>query len=181
MIYWPHMTYKVYAVSSKQSCQLMQSEKLLSNIPRKYKVNSCVHTFHLIFSNTDYIVDILWGGNLSMIFYSSSHECYKSLTSRRWVRISYIHTADAWWGHSLHCMAKINSHSQISRYAGNIFCLPHRPKFSDFFDLCLHWVSVVRAYNIHLYLVPLFFLMQNLNSSALDSFKVSSRCIIAFF
>ena len=25
------------------------------------------------------------------------------------------------------------------------FCLPHRPKFSDFFDLSLHWVSVVRV------------------------------------
>ena len=27
----------------------------------------------------------------------------------------------------------------------SIFCLPHRPKFFDFFDLCLHWVSVVRG------------------------------------
>ena len=25
----------------------------------------------------------------------------------------------------------------------SIFYLPHWPKFSDFFDLCLHWVSVV--------------------------------------
>ena len=39
---------------------------------------------------------------------------------------------------------KIHSHSQIFRYGRSIFCLPHRPKFSDFFDLCLHWVSVVR-------------------------------------
>ena len=23
--------------------------------------------------------------------------------------------------------------------------VPHRPNFSDIFDLCLHWVSVVRA------------------------------------
>ena len=30
-----------------------------------------------------------------------------------------------------------------------MFYLPHRPKFSDFFDLCLHWVSVVRAYTEH--------------------------------
>ena len=42
---------------------------------------------------------------------------------------------------------KINSHSQSFRYGGSIFCLPHRPKFSDFFDLCLHWVSVVRVSN----------------------------------
>ena len=34
--------------------------------------------------------------------------------------------------------------SQIFRYSRSIFCLPHRPKFSDFFDLCLHLVSVVR-------------------------------------
>ena len=40
---------------------------------------------------------------------------------------------------------KIHSHSQIFRYSRSIFCLPHRPKFSDFFELCLHWVSVVRA------------------------------------
>ena len=40
---------------------------------------------------------------------------------------------------------KIKSQSQIFRYGLSIFCLPHRPKFSDFFDLCLHWVSVVRG------------------------------------
>ena len=40
---------------------------------------------------------------------------------------------------------KIHSHSQIFRYGGSIFCLPHRPNFSDIFDLCLHWVSVVRG------------------------------------
>ena len=43
---------------------------------------------------------------------------------------------------------KILSHSQIFRYGRSIFCLPYRPKFSDFFDLCLHWVSVVRGQNI---------------------------------
>ena len=40
---------------------------------------------------------------------------------------------------------KIHSHYQIFRYGRSIFCLPHRPNFSDIFDLCLHWVSVVRA------------------------------------
>ena len=40
---------------------------------------------------------------------------------------------------------KIHSHSQIFRYGESIFCLPHRPNFSDIFDLCLHWVSVVRG------------------------------------
>ena len=28
----------------------------------------------------------------------------------------------------------------------SIFCLPHRPKISGFFDLCIHWVSVVRGF-----------------------------------
>ena len=41
---------------------------------------------------------------------------------------------------------KIHFHSQIFMYGRSIFCLPHRPKFSDFFDLCLHWVSVVRGF-----------------------------------
>ena len=40
---------------------------------------------------------------------------------------------------------KIQSQSQIFRYGQSIFCLPHKPKFSDLFDLCLHWVSVVRG------------------------------------
>ena len=40
--------------------------------------------------------------------------------------------------------SKINSNSKIFRYGRSIFCLPDRPKFSDFFDLCPHWVSVVR-------------------------------------
>ena len=33
----------------------------------------------------------------------------------------------------------------IDRYNRGIFCLPHWPNISDFFDLCLHWVSVVRG------------------------------------
>ena len=43
---------------------------------------------------------------------------------------------------------KIRSHSQIFRYGGSIFSLPHRPNFSDIFDLCCHWVSVVRVYKL---------------------------------
>ena len=40
---------------------------------------------------------------------------------------------------------EIHSHSQIFSYGRSIFCLPHRPNFSDIFDLCLHWLSVVRG------------------------------------
>ena len=46
---------------------------------------------------------------------------------------------------------KFALHSQIFRYGGSIFCLPHRPIFSDIFDLCLHWVSVVRGPDHQLY------------------------------
>ena len=42
---------------------------------------------------------------------------------------------------------KIQSQSQIFTYGRSISCLPHRPNFSDIFDLCLHWVSVVRGKN----------------------------------
>jgi hypothetical protein len=38
---------------------------------------------------------------------------------------------------------KIHSYSQSFRYGQSIFCLTNRPNFSDIFDLCLHWVSVV--------------------------------------
>ena len=40
--------------------------------------------------------------------------------------------------------ARLKIQSQIFRYGRSIFCLPHRPNFSDISDLCLHWVSVVR-------------------------------------
>ena len=40
---------------------------------------------------------------------------------------------------------KFKSHSQMFRYGQRIFCLPHQPNFSGIFDLCLHWVSVVRG------------------------------------
>ena len=52
---------------------------------------------------------------------------------------------------------KIQSQSQIFRYGGSTFCLPHRPNFSDIFDLCLHWVSVVRVSTQYaLYYLPNF-------------------------
>ena len=46
---------------------------------------------------------------------------------------------------ALTALPRIQSQSQIFRYGRSIFCLPHRPNFSDIFDLCLHWVSVVRG------------------------------------
>ena len=46
---------------------------------------------------------------------------------------------------ALTAQLRIQSQSQIFRYGRSIFCLPHQPNFSDIFDLCLHWVSVVRG------------------------------------
>ena len=40
---------------------------------------------------------------------------------------------------------KIQSKSQIFRYGRSALRRPHQPNFSDSFELCLHWVSVVRA------------------------------------
>ena len=34
---------------------------------------------------------------------------------------------------------KIKSQSQIHRYGRSLFCLPHQPKISGFFDLCHHF------------------------------------------
>ena len=54
-------------------------------------------------------------------------------------------TTDTQKGNSLHCMVENSTQSQIFRYGRSIFCLPHRPNFSNIFGLCLHWVSVVHG------------------------------------
>ena len=41
---------------------------------------------------------------------------------------------------------KSNPNPKFIGTAEAYFCLPHRPKIAGYFDLCLHWVSVVRAY-----------------------------------
>ena len=43
---------------------------------------------------------------------------------------------------------KFNPNPKFLGTAEAYFCLPHRPNFSDIFDLCRHRVSVVRAYYI---------------------------------
>ena len=60
---------------------------------------------------------------------------------RSWLKTP---TSDAQWRNYIHCTVrpKINSYSQIFR-----FC--HiRQKISDFFDLCLHWVSVLHGWRL---------------------------------
>ena len=53
---------------------------------------------------------------------------------------------------------RINCHSRIFIYSQSIFCLLHLPKFSDFFDAFLHWVSIVRV-PIHSVTVSRFYLL----------------------
>ena len=64
---------------------------------------------------------------------------------------------------------KIQSQSQIFRYGQSIFCLPHRPNFSDIFDLCLHWVSVVRASTDHK--ISLYFFQRKVYSCVKNIFS----------
>ena len=54
-------------------------------------------------------------------------------------------TTDAQLRNCLHCMDENQLPLPNFRYGQSIFHLPHRPKFSDFFDLCLHWVSLVHG------------------------------------
>ena len=50
---------------------------------------------------------------------------------------------------------KIHYHSQFFKYGQSIFCQTHWLIFSDIFDLCLHWVSVVRGlYKLYIQLNP---------------------------
>ena len=59
---------------------------------------------------------------------------------------------------------EIQSQSQIVRYGQSIFYLSHRPKFSDFFDLCLNWVFIYP--NIHFW---------NMNSSVWAELAVRKK------
>ena len=99
--------------------------------------------------------------------HQKERDCY--LAACLWQKSNLIHCS-AYWFHtylvtiyttahglrtpreeiSFTARPKIQSQSQIFRYGRSIFCLPHRPKISDFFDLCLHWVPVVRGHHIRI-------------------------------
>ena len=53
-------------------------------------------------------------------------------------------TTDTQRGNSFHCMAENSIPLPNFQVRPKHICLPYRPNFSDIFDLCLHWVSVVR-------------------------------------
>ena len=122
--------------------------------------------FHIIFLTIWYLMKIRWPEIINFLSESTSTHCV--CCSRHVVDYFYIFymTEYTWlhmsnYGHThglrtpreeiaFTARPKIHSHSQMFRYSRSIFCLPHRPNFSDIFDLCLHWVSVVRG---HIYCV----------------------------
>ena len=91
-------------------------------------------------------------------FYSltlfNSDTIWFSLHKKHYQIIEWNYSGQNLWDHGLRtpreeipftARPKTQSQSQIFRYGGSIFCLPHRTNFPDIFDLCLHWVSVVRG------------------------------------
>ena len=101
---------------------------------------------------------------LNTLFYAVVPYACLILTERQkrpaFVQSCKTRTTDAQRENSLHCTVgvltvrpKSQSQSQIFRYDQSISCLPHRPNFSDIFDSCLNWVSVVHGldyqYNLH--------------------------------
>ena len=85
--------------------------------------------------------------NLSRSWLSQHFLCY--LSSWNLILFQYISHGlrMPWEKIAFTARPKIQSQSKIFRYDRRIFCLPHRPKISDFFDLWLHWMSVVRVVN----------------------------------
>ena len=77
--------------------------------------------------------------------------------------------------------SKINSHSQIFRCGRSIFCLPHPPKFSDFFNLCLHWVSIVCDMDNLLFIHSFGSLAKVSFAASFDKIIISSRLPLSKF
>ena len=105
---------------------------------------------------------LLMKTSILLLLDSSSVIClwvtYPSVTHVFAYRINYwpsisacSWTTDARWKNCLFtALPKIKSQSHFFRYGRSIFCLPHRPKISEFLDLCLHWVFVVREHTYFL-------------------------------
>ena len=78
-------------------------------------------------------------------------------------------------GEEIAFTARPKIHSQIFRYGRSIFCLPHRPNFSDIFDLCLHWVFVVSEYCHRYTLFTFSWIFQGLNKKIRWFLTLSSK------
>ena len=80
-----------------------------------------------------------WGPLLVWVQFSLDYRTHAIITRGLYTFYHWLWTPRE---DSLPCTAeKIQSQSQIFRYGQSIFCLPHRPIFSDFIALWLHWVS----------------------------------------
>ena len=64
--------------------------------------------------------------------------------SKAWIQFSTDYKHPVRKSPKLHCRKSTTTPKCLGTER-SIFCLPYRPKFSDFFDLHLHWLSVVRA------------------------------------
>ena len=67
---------------------------------------------------------------------------------------------------------KIKSQSQIFQYRQSIFCLPHRSKISDFFDLYLYWLQVVRGFYCQVFIRNQFLTSNLFNFSRLRQYFI---------
>ena len=85
-------------------------------------------------------------------FKELQHQCAQHEKEQREVSHIHIHGLRTPNEEIAFTARQIKFKSQIFRYGLNISCLPKRPKISDFFNLCLYWVSVVRD---HIYKVQI--------------------------
>ena len=151
--------YLEFGIFSTLSISDMQQDSLQKISSNSRRINTPV----LLYEECGHIVPLNIFGSLFLKSYHQNlvvFQCYskdsvKSCTNKQrkgtyyFVRPSLAH-------HDRHGLRtpgeevaftarpKFKSQSQIFRYGRSIFCLPYQPKISDFFDLCLHWVSVVR-------------------------------------
>ena len=89
-----------------------------------------------------------------MVFHSFPISLFLGVKmGQNWIKISHCalwcrsRTTNALEEIAFTAQPKINSQSQIFRYGRSTFCLPHQPKISCFFEVRLHWVSVVCELN----------------------------------
>ena len=115
------------------SCNLFADFQSLTDISPSIRTASTTRAARTFIVPTSRLIEnwCPWGRSLASFII-----CHIVLT--------YLPSAHGLWTpgeeNAFTAQPKINSQSQVFRYGRSIFCLPHRPKFSDFFDFCLYWV-----------------------------------------
>ena len=93
--------------------------------------------------------------------------------------VTWARTTDTWWENHRRFLADHLTPIPNSWGGQSIFCLPFGPKVSDFFDLCLHWVSVVRGHGHNHFLPPLLWrLLEAKNIIASTHFGTLTQCLV---